>query len=30
MRWIRKGYLKKETEGLMFAAQEQDLRTNWI
>ena len=28
--WIRKGYLKKETEGLVFAAQEQALRTNWI
>ena len=30
MGWIRKGYLKKETEGLIFAAQEQALRTNWI
>ena len=28
--WIRKGYLKKETEGLIFAGQEQALRTNWI
>ena len=28
--WIRKSYLKKETEGLIFAAQEQALRTNWI
>ena len=28
--WIRKGYLKKETEGLIFVAQEQALRTNWI
>ena len=28
--WIRKGYLKKETECLVFAAQEQVLRTNWI
>ena len=28
--WIRKGYLKKETEGLVFAAQEQALRINWI
>ena len=27
---IRKGYRKKETEGLIFAAQEQTLRTNWI
>lgn len=26
---IRKGYLKEETEGLIFAAQEQVLRTNW-
>ena len=30
MGWIWKGYLKKETEGLIFAAQEQTLRTNWI
>ena len=28
--WIRKDYFKKETEGLIFAAQEQALRTNWI
>ena len=28
--WIRKGYLKKETEGLIFPAQEQALRTDWI
>ena len=28
--WIKKGYLKKETEGLKFAAQEQALRINWI
>ena len=28
--WIRKGYLKKETEGLIFAEQEKALRTNWI
>ena len=28
--WIRKGYLEKETEGLIFAAQEQTLGTNWI
>ena len=27
---VRKGYLKKKTEGLIFAAQEQALRTNWI
>ena len=26
--WIRKGYLKKEVEGLIFAGQEQALRTN--
>ena len=26
--WIRKGYLKKEIKGLIFAAQEQALRTN--
>ena len=28
--WIRKGYLKKETEVLIFEAQEQALRTYWI
>ena len=28
-RQIRKGYLKKDTEGLIFAAQEQALRMNW-
>ena len=28
--WIRKVYLKKETESLIFAAQEQTLRTNCI
>ena len=28
--WLRKGYLKKETEGLIVAAQDQALRTNWI
>ena len=28
--WIRKGYLKKETEGLIFATQEQALRAKWI
>ena len=27
--WIRKVYLKKEIEGLIFVAQEQALRTNW-
>ena len=29
-RQIRKGYLKKDTKGLIFAAQEQALRMNWI
>ena len=29
-REIRKGFLKKETEGLIFAAQDQAPRTNWI
>ena len=28
--WIRKSYLKKEAEGVIFAPQEQALRTNWI
>ena len=28
--WIRKGYFKKETEGLIFVVQEQALRPNWI
>ena len=28
--WIRKSYLKNETKGLIFAAHEQSLRTNWI
>ena len=28
--WLRKGYLKKETEGLLLAAQDQALRTRWI
>ena len=27
---IKRCYLKKETEGLIFAVQEQVLRTNWI
>ena len=26
--WIRKGYLKKEKEEFIFAAQEQDLKPN--
>ena len=29
-RWLRQGYLKKETEGMICAAQEQALRTNSI
>lgn len=29
-RWLRKEFLKKETEGLILAAQEQALRTNSI
>ena len=29
-RWLRNGFLKKETEGLILAAQEQALRTNLI
>ena len=28
--WRKKGYLKKETEGLIMAAQDQSLRTRWI
>ena len=28
--WLRKGVLKKETEGLILAAQDQALRVNWI
>eukprot|EP00795_Rhopilema_esculentum_P015411 gene15411-biopygen4913 len=28
--WLKNGYLKKETEGLIVAAQDQALRTNWI
>ena len=28
--WIQKGFLKKETEGMIFAAQEQALQTNWV
>ena len=27
---MKKGYLKKETEGMIIAAQDQALRTNWI
>ena len=29
-KWIRNGFLKKETEGMLFAAQKQALRTNLI
>ena len=29
-KWIRNGFLKKETEGLLFTAQEQALSTNSI
>ena len=29
-KWIRNGFLKKETEGMLFAVQEQALRTNLI
>ena len=28
--WIKKGYLKKETAGLIMAALDQAFRTNWI
>ena len=28
--WVRKGFQKKETEGMIFVAQEQAIRTNWI
>ena len=28
--WLKDGYLKKETEGLIIAAQDQAIRTNWI
>ena len=28
--WVKKGYLKKETEGLIIAAHDQSLRTRWI
>ena len=29
-RWLRNGFLKKETEGLILAAQDQALKTNSI
>jgi len=28
--WVSKGFLNKNTEGLIFAAQEQALHTNWL
>ena len=28
--WMKKGYLKKETEGLIMDAQDQSLRTRWV
>ena len=28
--WMKKGYLKKETEGLIMAAQDQSLQTRWV
>lgn len=28
--WLKKGYMKKETEGLILAAQDQAIRTKWI
>ncbi|CAB4032126.1 Hypothetical predicted protein, partial [Paramuricea clavata] len=28
--WLRKGTLKKETEGMILAAQNQALRTKWM
>ena len=28
--WLKRGYLKKETEGLILAAQDQAIRTRWI
>ena len=28
--WVQKGFLKKETEGMIFAAQEKALQTNWM
>ena len=27
---LKRGYLKKETEGLILAAQDQDIRTSYI
>lgn len=28
--WLKDGYLKKKTEGLIIAAQDQTIRTKWI
>ena len=28
--WLRSGYVKKNTEAIITAAQDQALRTNWI
>ena len=28
--WMKKGYLKKETEGLIMAAQDQSFQTGWV
>ena len=28
--WMKKGYLKKETEGLIMAAQDQSFQTRWV
>ena len=28
--WLKKGYLKKETEGMLMAAQDQAIRTRWV
>ena len=28
--WLRSGYVKKNTEAIIVAAQDQTLRTNWI
>ena len=29
-KWLANGYLKKETEGMLMAAQDQSLRTKWV
>ena len=28
--WMKKGYLKKEIEGLIMAAQDQSFQTRWV